>query len=350
LRTWLSKTGGWALAALLALGVVAAAQADKIRTAKGIGYDGRITGIGPEGLTIDVAGAPKTVALGDIREIEADKYPDLAGAEKAYADGVAGKPKGFADAERLYRSLLGSGGAPQWLRVLAQSRMYALYAGSGRTSEALDAYLEMARSQPKLVVGLKLPAPSDAASPEVNAAMLKKVNDAIRAAGDKPYVAELKSLQVGLTMLAGRPEEVLPLLEPLLSSPDEKTRQMAMLKELELLVVTGRADDAARRLEQTAAALGEPYAGEMAYWRGRVAQLRGENMQAALEYMRLPILYPARDKGRTAEALWRAGQAMEAGRAPRAEVIKVYTEAVKNYAGTAGAERAKREMVRLGGP
>jgi hypothetical protein len=39
---------------------------------------------------------------------------------------------------------------------------------------------------------------------------------------------------------------------------------------------------------------------------------------------------------------------MEAAKAPKAEVVKVYTEAVQRYAGTAGADSAKKELARLG--
>jgi hypothetical protein len=64
--------------------------------------------------------------------------------------------------------------------------------------------------------------------------------------------------------------------------------------------------------------------------------------------MRVAILYPTKDKAVTADALWRAGQQLEAAKAPKDEILKVYNEAVTKYAGTPGADRAKRELVRLG--
>jgi tetratricopeptide (TPR) repeat protein len=347
LRPCLNKIVAAILAAALAAAIPATAQADKIRTHKGIGYSGKITGLGTDGITIEVAGSPSTVPLADIAKIEADAFPDLARAEDAYAEGLGGKPQGFADAEKTYRGMLGAGRVPQWLRVLIQARMYKLYADSGRTVEALDAYLELARGSPKLVAGLKLPAPAEDAH-DANRLMLKKVDDAVRLAAGKPYAAELQNFRVSLLMLEGNPGDVLPFLEPMLASQDERTRQSAVLKQIELLVAAGRIDDASVKLEAAAQALSAEHPDDVAFWRGRILKERGQNEEAALEFMRLPILYPAKDKSRTAEALWYAGQALEVLKAPKEEIRKVYSEAATRYTGTPAAERAKRELVRLG--
>jgi tetratricopeptide (TPR) repeat protein len=341
----LTRTVLAAMAAVLML--AAAAQADRILTQKRIGINGEITGLAADGLVItDADGNKKSVALGDIARIKSDKFPDLEKAEDDYAKGVAGDAKSLASAERLYRGMMAPG-APQWLRVLVQSRMFKLYADSGRSVEALDAFLELARAQPRLAVGLKLPAPAEEAH-EANQKMLAKVGEALKTAGAQPYASELRNLQVALLMYEGKPEEVLQLLPPLLKSPDEKTRLNAILKQVELLIASGHADEASRVLEANAAALEPSHPDDVLFWRGRLLKEKGKNMEAALEFMRVAILYPAVDKNRTAEALHMAGQAMEAARAPKDEVRKVYNEAVAKYAGTAGAERAKRELVRLG--
>ena len=348
MRPCLNKIVAAVLAAALAAVFPATAQADKIRTHKGIGYAGKITGLGADGIIIEVAGAPRTVPLADIAKVETDAFPDLAWAEDAYAEGLGGKPRGFADAEKMYRGMLGASRAPQWLRVLIQARLYKLYADSGRTVEALDAYLELARGSPKLVASLKLPAPADDAH-DANRLMLRKVDDAVRLAAGKPYAAELQNFRVSLLMLEGNPEDVMPFLEPMLASKDERTRQSAMLKQIELLVAAGKMDEASAKLEAAAQALSAEHPDDVAYWRGRILKERGQDEEAALEFMRLPILYPAKDRGRTAEALWYAGQALEALKAPKEEIRKVYSEVATRYAGTPAAERAKREVIRLGG-
>jgi TolA-binding protein len=84
------------------------------------------------------------------------------------------------------------------------------------------------------------------------------------------------------------------------------------------------------------------------YWHGRVLKETGKPMEAAVEFMRVVILYPAKDKNRTAECLWQTGQALEAAKAPKAEVRKVYQEAVDRYAGTTFSDKAKADLARLG--
>jgi tetratricopeptide (TPR) repeat protein len=322
----------------------AAAQADRIRTASGIGYEGQITGLRAEGIVIKKAtGESVAVPLSQIKEVVADKFPDLTKAEDAYAKG---DPKSIAEAEWVYRSILGSG-APDWLRLLVHSRMYKFYCDSGRLPDALDAYLELARAEPRLVTGLKLPSPNPTAS-EANQVMLGKVKEALQSAGNQPYVTELKNLQVTLVVLEGKPEEALPLIQPMLKSSDARVRAMAMVKQVELLVRSKKFDEAAKRLDEAVPLLDPSYAPDVAFWRGQILKEQGKFLDAAVEWMRLPILYPTRDRNRTAEALWLAGQAMEAAKVSRPEVVKVYKEAVDRYAGTAGAEKANRELIRLG--
>jgi tetratricopeptide (TPR) repeat protein len=347
LRHWPNKLG--ILAAAVVLVAAAAAQADRIRTAKGIGYDGEISGLAPDGLNIKLSsGAEKAVPLADISKVTADKYPDLGRAEDAYAEASAGKGKTFADAEKLYRGLL-TPGAPQWLRVLVNSRMFKVYADSGRAPEALDAFLELVKSQPRIAAGLKLPAPAEDAH-EANKAMMKKVDDALRIAGDKPHASELRNFKAALLLReGGKAEDVEKTLEILIASKDERVRHGAMLKYVEFLVGAGRLDDAEAKLTAAAPELGEAYGAETAFWRGRILKERGKNMEAALEFIRVAIVYPAKDKARTAEALWWAGQAMEAAKAPRDEILKVYDEAAAKYPGAPGADKSRREKIRLGG-
>jgi tetratricopeptide (TPR) repeat protein len=332
-------------AAFVLLAAGAAAAADRILTTKRIGINGTITGFTAAGVTIEADGEKRTIPVPEIARIKADAYPDLDKAEEAFTQGQAGKTQRFAEAERLYRDLM-KPGAPQWLRVFIQWRMYRFYADAGRTPEALDAFLELSRVGPNLVTGLKLPAPNANAT-EANKAMLAKVDEALRAAAGKPYAGELQSFKASLAMLVSRPEDVMALLEPLLASPDERTRQSAMLKQIELLVGAGNIDEAAAKLDANGPALMQQHPDDIAFWRGRILKERGQNVEAALEFMRLPILYPT-DKALTADALWWAGQAMEAAAAPKEEVRKIYGEAADRYGGTPGADKARRELIRLG--
>lgn len=347
MRHWRTKSCVVLLAAAGAVALAAAARADdRVRTGAGIGYDGQIVGVAEAGLVIKVAGSDRTVPFADIKEIASSAFPDLKRAEAAFARGVGGEPAAFAEAGRLYQGLLRRN-APPWLRVVVQWRMYGLYVESGRVREAVDAYLEMARLSPGLVADLKLPSPAED-DHEANKTMLAKVERTLRTAEGKPYADALRNFRVALLLLEGEPQDVLPLLDPLLASKDANVRETAMMRKLELLLATGDAAGASEWLEKVEAAVRDEAKPEMAYWRGRVLEAKGEHVAAALEYMRLAILNPAKNRNRTAEALWRSGKALEAVQAPRQEVEAVYNEAVKQYAGTPGAERARRALARLG--
>jgi len=344
----------WVLVVTAALAAVAPARADHIRTQSGIGYDGKIVGMDAGGLVLEYAGGKRTVPLADITSVRVDQYPDLEKAEAAYARGLAGGPKAaqdFAEAERLYEGL-GRRGPPPWLRVLVDSRMFKVYARSGRTQEALDAYLALAENQPTLVAGLKLPSPrpDDTAG---NRKMLAKVEAAVKNAGDKPYAGELKQFRLTLVLLEGKPDEGLSLpelLEPFLTSDNPKTRAWAMLKQLDLLLAAHKIDEAEQRLREAAGVLARDHPQEVAFYTGRVLAERGRHVQAALQFLRVPILYADKDRTRTAEALWRAGVAMKAAKLPAGEISRVLNEALENYPGTAGAERAKQELAQSAAP
>jgi len=333
-----------ALAALAAV----AARADSVRTKAGIGYSGTVVGLDGSGLVLESRGVKRHIPLADIAQIRVDKYPDLARAEAAYGKGLAGGPgaeEAFARAERAYEDLLRTG-VPQWLHPLIKSRLFKLYTDSGRLRQAVDAYLEMAREQPELVAGFKLPAPKRGDS-ITNKAVLKKVEAALAEAGEKPYAADLERLRLALLLLEGKPEEVLPSLEPFLASENLKARRWATLKQLELLFESNKVEEAEARLKASEDDL-RTLPHELAYYRGRLFEARGMHMAAALALLRVPILYPGKDRARTAEALWLAGRAMEAANLPTDEVVKVYEEAQRDYAGTQGARRAARELKRLG--
>ncbi len=336
------------LMAMLAVLVAApAARADRIRMRSGIGHSGTITGLTPDGLEIKAKGTTLRIPLGDIASIRVDKYPKLAEAEDAYDKGLAGGPgaaEAFKKAEGLYAALIREG-VPTWMRVLLQSRLLKLYADSGRAAEALEAYLSLAKDQPELVQGLSLPAPK-AGEDAKNRAMLRKVEAALQGAQGKPYAAELQRLRLALLLEVGTPEQVLPIVRQALGSPNPQTRQWALVKVIDLLVEAKQYDEAAARLAEARQEL-PAAAPRLVYEAGRIFAGQGEHAKAAVEFMRLPILYPRTNPALTADALWRAGQAMEAANMPGSEIRAVYTEAVQGYADTTGAERARRALVRL---
>ena len=328
--------------------LASAAGADRVRTTAGIGYPGEITGVTDKGLKVKVGAAERVVPFGDIRSVSADDYPRLAEAEDLFEKGREGDAEAMKKAADLYDDLL-SPQAPTWLRTIVQWRMYDVYARSGEVRKALDAYLEMADKSPRLVAEFDLPQPKDGAH-EANKTMLKQVDQVLAKNPAAPYADALKEFRVALLLLEGDPKEILEsgALEKLLESEDAKVRTNAMLRKLELLLAVERVPDAAAWLEQIKQSDAQVFPPEMAYWEGRVLEAQGKPILAALSYMRLPITHPNENPGRTAEALWRTGKALEAAEAPAPEARAVYQEAVKEYPDTTGAQRAKRELARLG--
>lgn len=348
MRHWQTNLYRPALVAAAALMLVSGARADKVRTASGIGYAGRIVGVTAKGLEVRVGGAKRVVPFKNIRSVSADDYPKLEQAEELFFKGSKGDAQAMQKAADLYDDLLTSR-APDWLRSIVQWRMYGVYARSGEVQKALDAYLEIAEQSPGLVAGFELPQPREGEH-QANKAMLGRVDKALRKAPSAPYADTLKEFRVSLLLLEGDPKEILGsgALEKLLESDDAKVRTNAMLRKLELLLAVNQPQAAVDWLAKVKASDAEIFPAEMTYWEGRVFQTQGKHIEAALAYMRLPILHAAKDRNRAAEALWRTGKALEAAEAPAAEVKVVYQEAIEDYPGTTGAQRAKRELIRLG--
>jgi len=336
------------MAAAALLLASSAGALDKIRTTSGIGYPGEIVGVAEDGIEIKVGGSKRVVPFGEITTIEAEEYPELGEAEALYVKGTQGDAEAIKKAAGLYDDL-DSSRSPEWLRTVVQWRTYNVYARSGQVRKALDAYLGMAKKSPKLVMELELPQPKEGQS-KANQAMLKQVDRVLATAGNVPFVDSLKQFRLSLLLLEGDPAKVLAGggLDKLIQSEDPNVRRKAMLRKLELLLAAEKHDEAAAWFEQVKNSSAEIYPDERAYWKGRVLQAQGKHTDAALSLMRVPILYPQKDPSRTADALWRAGQAMEAAKIPAKEVRGVYQEAVTDYPGTTGAARAKRELARLG--
>jgi len=348
LRHWETNLGRLALAAAAALTLASAVCADKIRTADGIGYHGKVVGVSDKGIEIRVGGITRVVPFKDLRSVSADDYPKLEQAEQLIEKGAKGDADAMAKAVKLYEALLVPE-APDWLRAIIQWRMYDVYARSGEVRKALDAYLEIADQNPRLVAEFDLPQPKEG-DHEVNKAMLQQVEKALRKAPEAPYADALKEFRVSLLLLEGDPKEILEagVLDRLLGSDAPKVRADAMLRKLELLLALDRVKEAAHWFEEIKGSDAPISPADMFYWKGRVLDVQGKPIQAALAYMRLPILHPQKNPSRTAEALWRTGKALEAANALPDEIKVVYKEAVNDYPGSAGAKRAKRELNRLG--
>ncbi len=326
------------------------ARADRVRTKAGIGYTGSIEGLDAEGLVLKGPAGVRSIPLADVERIEVDDIPALEKAEATFAGAEAARGPAartaFEQAERQYEAVLRRG-PPRWLKTLIQARLYRIYAATGRVRRAMEAYVALAEDEPSMVVGFSLPRPREGADAE-NRALLKVVDGALARARGKPYAKSLQALRLALVMEVGTPEERRPLLEEVARGRNPRLRVWAQMRLVDLLIETKDYEKADERIETAAEALGAEHAGWMAFARGRVLEAKGEHVDAALSYMRVPVLHARSDPARTAEALFRAGQAMEAANLPATEIRNIYQEAVRDYAGTSGAERSRRALVRLG--
>ncbi len=332
----------------LLVGLVAASavRADKVRTRAGIGYTGTITGMDPSGLIIEGPAGTRTVPLADIEEIQVEKHPALGEAEKAFEQATRGGPgaaTAFRQARLRYEALM-SDRIPDWMKLLIRSRLVRLYAQEGQVSEALEAYLALARAEPQLVEGLSLPRPRRGEDRE-NRALLAKVDAALKGAEGRPYARELQRLRVALVLEVGTPEQRLPLIRQALQSDRATTRQWARRRMLDLLLEMDRLDEADRVLDE---ARGEEDAAHLAYYRGRILAGQDKPVEAAIELMRVPVLYGRSDRDLAAESLYRAGMALTGADWPKDEIRKVYGEAARDYAATPWGERARRALASLG--
>jgi hypothetical protein len=342
-----------AAAATLALAAATAQAEDVIRDLSNIGYTGQITGVAPDGLIIHVTtgDSNKTIPLTSISRVKSDRAPTLEAPDATYIPLMKARaPAEMQKLEKAYKDIMVHEGTPPWLKLFCQWRLYPIYVEGKRTPEALDAFLDIAKSCPKEADTLKLPTPA-AGAHDANKAMIKALEPFATAPGAQPYLAELKNLRVSLLLLEGssNPNDILALLNVQAASKDEKVRLTARVKRVEVLVGMDKAAQAVTDIEEIyKSPLADPaLTPDVIYWHGRVLEAQKKGLEAALDYMRIAILYPAVNKERTAESLFRAGQLLSDAKAPKPEIRKVWEEAA-TYAGTGGAQQATRALMTLG--
>jgi hypothetical protein len=339
------------LATALLVTWAAAAQADTIRTAGGIGVNGTIVDMDADSLIVQGESGKRSIPLAEVSRIECEKILELTRAEAALFAARAGGPKTTANfdlAEKMYQGLASKDGSPPWLLLLTRWRLCQVHGESGHVPQALDDFLALAKAQPKLAAKVKLPKPHE--GDKANADMLTKVDAAIKAAGNQPQVAELKNFRTFLSLSTGDASagDGMGELDKMRKSDDPKTRDAAASKQIDMLLVGGKIEDAEKILTEMGAVWQTQNPSAMAYWQARVLEAQKSYLPAALQFMRVAVTYPTADRNRTADALCRAGQAMEkGGKSPVAEITTVYQEAVTKYPGTPGADQAKKELARL---
>jgi tetratricopeptide (TPR) repeat protein len=211
------KTAAGAAAAVLAAVMVfvvsgqtaAAAGPDKVREASGIAYSGTILELDGGKLVIrDDEGKSRSIPLGQVRDVSCGQFPDLNSAESEFAAGSGGNASRLRNAEGFYDRLIKESSTPQWTECLVKVRLFKIYSLTERPVKAVEMYLALAAADPAVVKDLRLPLPTPDAM--VNAQMLHRVQVALKTAGDKPHVAELKRFQAAMAELKGTASDPMP--------------------------------------------------------------------------------------------------------------------------------------------
>jgi hypothetical protein len=336
------------------------ALGDSIRNSAGINYPGKIRGLGPEGFVIDVSGSQRTFAYADIAKLALDESPDLGRAEDLLNSGQA------ADAAKVYASLRDKGG-PGWLKHFVDARLVRSYDESKQFHRAVRSMISLCSMQSPLAAQVPYPSPLAKGSAD-NQSALKELEQALKTVPAGAFADRLKTLRINVLMVEGNPAEILGLVEEQLKSEDAAVRKQARIKHFQILLDLNRVEEAGRSVEQGGEDLDSAERQPLMYYiegrklyakaeashkaaEGREGQTADERdyLRAALNFMRLPILYSLTQRDLAAEALVWAARSMQKGGVPPQEVHTVLDEAVQKFPNTRGAEMAQTMLRQMGG-
>jgi hypothetical protein len=334
--------------------------ADSIRNKAGINYSGRIRGLSPEGIVIDISGSTRTFAYADVAKVSVDEAPDLGKAEDLLNSGEA------AEAAKLYVKVRDKGGSA-WLKHFVDARLVRSYDESKQFYRAVKAMISLCAMQSPLALQVAQPSPLAKGSAD-NQSSLKEIEQALATVPAGVFADRLKSLRINILMVEGNQSEILGLVEEQLKSPDPLVRKQARIKHFQILLDLGRVEDAGRSLEQAGEDLDNAerqpllyyIEGRKLYAKAEAARKAAEGkpdqpsderdyLRAALNFMRLPVLYSLAQKDLAAESLVWAARAMQKAGAPAQEIGTVLDEAVRKFPNTRGAEMAQKMMEDMGG-
>lgn len=299
-----------------------------------------------QGEVLEYTGRELTLRLADGRqerhpadrvvEVRPDKSPQHAAADRLRGEGR------FADALAAYRQAR-SEARYNWLRRLLLAREAMCYAAEGQVRYAGEAFLSVVRSDPTTPYFAAIPLPwaRSRGGPDVEQAAAEWLNQR-----DLP-AARL----MGAAWLLGSSQRAVALetLRQLAGDTDPRVARLAEAQLWRAEYVTSSPDEVTRWWDRVAAMPAELRYGPY-YVLGLAFEQHGRHEEAALAWMRVPILhsdqYPlaAASLWQAAGALEQAGQAKEAGGLLR-EIVDRY--AASEYVGRARQRIEERERQAL---
>lgn len=295
-------------------------------------HTGTILDYTGEVLTLEVAGgrqekipANRIVSWETTRvaeQLEADRSFQ----EGRYADAVVGYQRAIEKEKRT------------WLRRWILADMIDCYRNMDQFDRAGDAFLALLRNDPTAVRFDVIPLAWKARqpSPEVTRQAAKWLAD------DKSPAAQL--LGASWLLSTNQRDEAIEKLKQLASCPDRRIAQLAGAQRWRAELVTASRPEVAN-WEQQFQQIDPALQSGPAFVLGTALSRLGEPAQAALYFLRTPILHPA-DRDLAAEALLAAGEQLEKAKDP-AGARSVYRELIDHYQQHALAPVAEQRLEQL---
>ena len=334
LRKWARTCLCWLL---VAAGGPATIAEDKVTVARSDNdpptqRTGTIIDYTGEELTLEVAGgrqekipAERVVAWETNRvpeQIEADRSFQ----EDRFADAVVGYQRAMEKEKRT------------WLRRWILAEMIACYRNMEQFDRAGDAFLALLRNDPTAVRLDVIPLPWKARQPSPELAR----QAAQWLADDKSPGAQL--LGASWLLSTNQRDEALEKLKQLATCPDRRIAQLAIAQRWRAESVTADRPEVAN-WEQQFQQIDPMLQSGPAFVLGTVLARLGEPAQAALYFLRTPILHPS-DRDLAAESLMAAGEQLEKSH-DLTGARSVYRELIDHYQQHALAAVAEQRLEQL---
>lgn len=300
-------------------------EAPAARTGTIVDYTG-------EALTLEIAGGrQEKIPANRIVAWETTRVPEQIEADQSFQEGR------FADAVVGYQRAIEKE-KRTWLRRWILANMIDCYRNMEQFDRAGDRFLALLRNDPTAVRFDVIPLAWKARQPSPEVAR----QAATWLADDKSPAAQL--LGASWLLSTNQRDEALDKLKQLASCPDRRIAQLAGAQRWRAELVTANRAEVAN-WEQQFQQIDPTLQSGPAFVLGTALSRLGEPAQAALYFLRSPILYPA-DRDLAAESLMAAGEQLEKAN-DQAGARSVYRELIDHYQQHALAPVAEQRLEQL---
>jgi tetratricopeptide (TPR) repeat protein len=225
----------------------------------------------------------------------------------------------------------------QWVQNMIRARVLHCAGSLGKAEEACTQFLLLLRSDPATPYFHLIPL---AWRPTELTTSLARRAETWMNNGEVPAAALLGASWL---LATGRREAAVAALTRLSTNPDRRIAQLAVAQLWRTKLVSAQQADA-DRWQTVAGQIPEPLRAGPYFVVGKILARQQRHEQAALAFLRVPILYPAQ-RSLAAEALWEAaGQLKRLGSDP--EAAGLYRELFEGYPDSPYAEAARGELTR----